>query len=345
MLRFVAINTGTTVALWLCLEVFFGLFMGTRVSVHSRIQFATMTSRGFIAADGKRGFRLRPDYADSTVHTNAQGFRGNELPTDLDEKRLILALGESTTFGWGVADDETYPSHLEKILNSPSDQGFVVVNAGVPSYSSQQVLLYAKELLDRFHPDVVLVCLLWNDLFYSSLEDWTPQSLVPEYPSPMQQALFGYSRVYRWLNSRPDGPELVNFYSNDALEQYRANIASIVRLCRSKDVAVVFVEPPFSEALVPKAGVNIWKNRFSKKFTPKLADLFLAAQIEATESEDVPLIRHDLGISERPQADLFLDFLHTDGKGNQIIAQAVATFLQESPLLAIPKLSSDRSDE
>src|SRR5262249_22930115 len=190
-----------------------------------------------------------------------------------------------------------------------------------------EVLLYATELLERFHPDVVLVCLLWNDLFYSSLEDWTPQSLVPEYPSWPQRTLLRYSRIYRWLTSQPDGPELVNFYSEEALEQYQANVASIVALCRSKDVAVVFVEPPFSEALIPKAGINIWKNRFSKKFTPKMVDRFLAAQLEVTESQDVPFVRHGVGIANHPPAKLFLDFLHPDGRGNQIMAESVAKFL------------------
>ena len=215
------------------------------------------------------------------------------MPKDLANQRLVLALGESTTFGWAVADDESYPHHLETILNSDSEaDNFVVVNAGVPSYSSQQVFLYAEQLLTRFHPHVVLVSILWNDLFYSSLEDWTPQSLVPRYPSELQKTMYQYSRVYRWFAGKPAKRQLVDYYSKDALAEYRKNIANIAGLCKSKGVPVVFVEPPFSEHWIEAAGVTTWANRFSREFIPKLADIFLETQIQETESQQVPFVRH-----------------------------------------------------
>jgi lysophospholipase L1-like esterase len=326
----VAINLAVTLALWLCLEVVFGFLVQGRVSLLSKVQFKTMTSRDYIIADNEKGYRLQANFSSDDVHTNSEGFRGKELPKDFTKKRLILALGESTTFGWCVADHVTYPHHLEHILNARSaGREFVVVNAGVPSYSSRQVLLYLEQLLARFHPDLVLVSLLWNDLFYSSIEEWTPECLVPAYPSRLHQALFRYSRVYRWMATQPAKPQKVNFYSEAALIEYKANIARIAQLCRTKGVPIVFVEPPFSEQAVPAAGETMWHNRFSKKFVPKIVDRFLAAQLEEAESQRVPFVRHGFGVSERPTEEHFLDFLHVDGEGNRMIAQSIADFLQD----------------
>lgn len=334
--RVLAVNLGTAIVLWLCVEAIAGLFVEDQSATLSRIQFANMTSRGFVEADDHRGFRLRTNFRSATLNTNSQGFRGKELPAEIADKRLVLALGESTTFGWAVGDEESYPSHLERILNATSDDPVVVVNAGIPSYSSQQVLLYAEELLQRYRPTVVLVSILWNDLFYSSLEDWTPESLVPPYPSQWQSAMFKYSRVYRWLASRPRRRQL-DYYSPEALVEYRSNIARMIALCRSHGVPVVFVEPPFCEQLIEGSGVAIWEDRFSKGFVPKLADMFLEAQVQETESRQVPLTRHELGVSARPTAEQFLDFLHPDSQGNQVMAQSIARVLQENDLLAAPR--------
>lgn len=328
--RFVTFSIGATVVLWLSLEAVFGLLEDDRESVPSKIQFVTMTSRDFIVADRDRGFRLRPNFSSPTLHINSLGFRGQELPADLADKRLILALGESTTFGWAVADDETYPGYLEGILNSSAtDRRTVVVNAAVPSYSSQQVYLYAEQLLSQIRPQVVLVSILWNDLFYSSLEDWTPQSLLPLYPSRLQRTLIENSPFCRWLTRKPAGPERIDFFSQDALAEYKSNVGRIVRLCRSKGVDVLFVEPPLCEHLISPTGETMWKNRFSRDFVPQIADIFLAAQIEELESQQVPLIRHPLGISARSTSESFLDFLHPDRDGNKLIAQSVAAYLQE----------------
>ena len=76
ILRGLVVNAGNTLVLWLCLELFFGLFMDGRTAVQSNIQFVTMTSRDFIGADSARGFRLLENYHSSTVTTNSQGFRG-----------------------------------------------------------------------------------------------------------------------------------------------------------------------------------------------------------------------------------------------------------------------------
>src|SRR5438445_7054761 len=66
-----------------------------------------------IAAHGELGYRPRPNsvfrYGNGTVATtNSMGYRGPVvgIPKPSCTFRILL-LGESTTHGWGVADDQT----------------------------------------------------------------------------------------------------------------------------------------------------------------------------------------------------------------------------------------------
>lgn len=77
----------------------------------------------------------------------------------------ILCLGDSITFGLDVDDNQTYPHQLEQILkqttSAPSKPE--VINAGVWGYTSRQGLIYLREKLLQFHPDLVIIEFGFND--------------------------------------------------------------------------------------------------------------------------------------------------------------------------------------
>src|SRR5205823_1896613 len=54
---------------------------------------------------------------DWTVHTNWLGLRNPETHRIAKSKGTrILAIGDSTTFGWGVNDEDAWPRFLENSL-------------------------------------------------------------------------------------------------------------------------------------------------------------------------------------------------------------------------------------
>ena len=61
--------------------------------------------RPFVQFHETRGFALKPGFSNGFYSVNSKGFRGKDVFISPD-KTTILALGESTTFGWGVKDDE-----------------------------------------------------------------------------------------------------------------------------------------------------------------------------------------------------------------------------------------------
>lgn len=134
-------------------------------------------SMSVVQPDADLGYRLRPKFVGnayaSHVTTNPQGFRGTELHAKPGD-RLIIALGDSCTFGFGASDDEhTYPAQLEELFRQ-SGEPVAVVNAGVVGYSSWQAYQFFKRDLVKLKPRTVLIYVGWNDMGNSILPDWSP---------------------------------------------------------------------------------------------------------------------------------------------------------------------------
>ena len=100
------------------------------------------------------------------VKTSSQGLRDRDYPqTKGPREHRILVLGDSLTFGWGVAVERTYPKILEQILNrvGSSDTVYQVINAGVGNYNTVQEVAYFKQRGIRYRPDEVILGFYIND--------------------------------------------------------------------------------------------------------------------------------------------------------------------------------------
>jgi len=75
------------------------------------------------------------------------------------ERPLVLATGDSYTFGDEVGDSETYPAHLERLL------GCRVVNGGVQAYGFDQSVLRAEQLSAEYEPSLIIVGLIPDDIY------------------------------------------------------------------------------------------------------------------------------------------------------------------------------------
>jgi hypothetical protein len=89
---------------------------------------------------------------------NGHGFRAPDFETAKAPGVVrVVALGASSTFGYGSNDNETYPSQLQARLNErcKSQQKYEVINLGIPHLTSQMIhdLFIAEGVPLR--PDVV----------------------------------------------------------------------------------------------------------------------------------------------------------------------------------------------
>jgi lysophospholipase L1-like esterase len=103
----------------------------------------------------------------TSVSINSHGLRDREYSEEKPPNVYrIIMLGDSTTFGWGVREEDTAAKILERKLNAHLPLGYdkvEVLNAGVGNYDTVQEVTYYKTRGRAFHPDLIVLVFFIND--------------------------------------------------------------------------------------------------------------------------------------------------------------------------------------
>jgi len=140
------------------------LLITLRLIVKVKVKAEVFKMLRFTERDKELGWRLRSGYSDifyifdfpfnNEIKINSIGIRGEEIMEDLKNKFVILCIGDSTTFGWGLDIYDTYPYMLEQEINAKK---LSVLNCAVPGYNSSQIKKYFINNLAKFNPYLVII--------------------------------------------------------------------------------------------------------------------------------------------------------------------------------------------
>jgi len=153
---------------------------------------ASLENKAFPHKEEKKVFR---------VSSNADGLRSVGAVRPKDESSLrVMALGCSTTFGWGVDDANSYPAQLQTLLDDAGVENVEVINAGQPGYTSFQGRWLWDESLQHYEPDVVLIGYVVQDARKAAYSDKS-QAILQNDHRFMKDHFLYKSRAYLALRS------------------------------------------------------------------------------------------------------------------------------------------------
>jgi hypothetical protein len=133
----------------------------------------------------------------------------------------IMVVGDSLTFGYGIAEKDTFVGLLNRWLQN--DYRIEVLNLGVSSFQSQDILGTIKTFLPQLHPNLVLYTVCLNDFLPSGVNQYEITHPFP-LPEKIKTFLIAHSRTGAFLNDKYDaalrGMHLRRDFYDDILRDF-----------------------------------------------------------------------------------------------------------------------------
>ncbi|MEB2284938.1 MAG: hypothetical protein B6D46_12090 [Polyangiaceae bacterium UTPRO1] len=137
--------------------------LAARVSLPAALPRVAM----YRPATGGVGYELIPGWRGTGplgegIRINAAGLRGAEVGDRTARAHRAVVIGDSFTFGLGVAEADAWPAVLARAWG---EECIEVLNAGVPGYDLVQEARALARRVRELAPDLVIVGFLENDLY------------------------------------------------------------------------------------------------------------------------------------------------------------------------------------
>jgi len=239
------------------------------------------------ASDAYTGYRPEPGYyrkdnQNREFTHNDLGFRGHPFNAKkADNQFRVVLMGASTIYGPNVDDSETSAAQLEVLLRKAHpDRNIVVINAGVPGWTSRETVINLKRNILALTPDVILVMdgrnEIFPQLFNNYRDDYSHfRDLAFHFPTANRKyrTLFKYSRLamlivagrgakdgrfgyshragnpvygYNVWENQPNTNDIaVNAHTGYITRGFQNNLEAIVRITVNNNIKLVLASIPF----------------------------------------------------------------------------------------------------
>lgn len=298
-------------------------------------------------------YKMKPGtYASPQPHAygnytiNKMGFRGLDFdPRNKNGKVRIFCVGDSNTIGLACPLEDTWPTRLENLLNQYRDGKFELINCGFGGYASLNYLnLIRFELIDYF-PDIFIIYGGVNDLnIYRNSEGIEAGKAISSIHNFLYyRASMLYTLIVEKVSViKGKSPVPMFLYANRGVEEYAVNTEKIIRLCKDKNVMLVFVRqmvnaPPdlfmSDEISLEQAKKYSGTENQNNKYLNYLQTYNSAKQAQALRElclkYQIPLLdfRKDFFESLHSGKELFQDSIHLNAQGYLLLAYLTYQYL------------------
>jgi lysophospholipase L1-like esterase len=254
------------------------------------------------------------------VSINSQGLRDREFTLAKPQGVYrVLMLGDSTTFGWGVREEDTAAKILERKLNAHLPPGYdkaEVLNAGVGNYDTVQEVTYYETRGRDFHPDLVVLVYFINDAEPVPIEH---KGFLIDRSYLVAFATNRFDGVMRHLGARPDWKQYYSSLYNDDRPGFQACKEALKSLGVSTRTngAKVLV------AILPELHQINGDTYPFKAAHQKIKDVLAAAQMPVVELLD--------GLKDHgPEETLWVTHMddHPNAKANDLVSDQLQQWIQ-----------------
>lgn len=318
---------------------------------------------GLIIPDRDLFWSIRPNLNAThwgvRVSTNEIGLRAPAIRPKEGNEFRILSLGESSTFGQGVGNEQTYTALLPQLLQKQTlSRTYTAFNGGVPAWSSFQSLKYLELRGLKLKPDLILFYHEFNDYLPSTLRD----SSNTEIGARKTDRELYMSRTQSAFRSILSASALVRFLQSQYAQWS-------IRAFNRNDFDNPFLTIGLPDIGIPPRLARIEKGRYvrttlnEKSIGRRVSDeerlQNLSALTALCRKNNIPLIiihpaygpstRHECLLTrfcrengvliyeaydalypkELPPGGLFLDLCHPNAEGHKRLAEGLARFIAE----------------
>jgi len=276
---------------------------------------------------------------------NSLGLRNREVARKESGTYRVLFLGDSLIWTGQTSSGALYTEVVERRLNARPAQPsrrLEIINAGIPGYTTYQELEFLRVYGLDMEPDLVVLGFVFNDLHYKYLHKPTDRGLLDTDPAAhlhrldphgVAGTLFARSyvaheavrrgrRYWKTLRGRPVFPfeERTDMYlawTDHAWAPTRQLLHEMRRVLAQHDASLRLLVFPLSD-------------QFNQRYVDADGAFVLYPQRKIREicaSEGIEMLDLTDAIRAAGGLDLYKDYLHLNGRGNDLVADEVESYL------------------
>lgn len=277
------------------------------------------------------GFVPKPGFISAKANHDAEGFR--VVPNDPSVVQApILTIGDSFAYGDEVGDGETWPAYLQGLARQRA------INAGVPAYGLDQIVLRAERLASSVQPAMIVMSFIADDVRRMEMSRlWGHEKAylelagialelrhvpVPDHPAPgskvpLWHRVLGWSYLLRMIENRVVADPFVWVGDNErALPRGMGEKLVCPLMHRLAAIGTPTL-------VVAQYDPTVWQERRFREEERRLSLFVLQCAVQAGLAALDTFQEIDRAVQTDGLAALYGGKLHHTAYGNRVVAEAI----------------------